>query len=122
MPEVNADPDSLLAHASQLEKDYDWGEAAALYDKASSLTGGEDWLAFGRIREGRAKALYMHSFQAENSTDFLERLALSRAEYLKAKDAFLKVGKEVSLPWVLRCDAMVAYIDYWKSTSVDEKK
>jgi len=122
MSKTGTDLEDLLAQAADQEREYNWGEAAALYDSASRVSTCQDSLSAGRFREARARALFHYSFQAEDRGDFLNRLEITRNELLEAKNALDKPDNVISLPMSRRCDALIAYIHYWLSDSVDEKK
>lgn len=121
MAEEMIDLEAVIRRAKGQEKEYDWGEAATLYEEASLIVDQKDGFRQSQVIEARAKALYRFSFQAENSADFSKRMSESRAEYDRAKGGYQKLARSGPSPWSLRCEAMLTYIDYWTSTDVAEK-
>lgn len=122
MSEANADLESILARAEGREKEYDWREAASIYDRALGLIRDGDSRNSGRVREARARALFQHAFQAAKHEEFIERLDAASTEYSKAKEVYSSPLKNAWTPGALRCDGMIAYLGFWQSSKADEKR
>jgi len=114
--------DAFLSQAIEREKVYDWLGAVEVYEKALSSVSEIDCLKMGQIQEKTGYAFYRAAMQAESQEEFRERMRLAVANYEKAKEFYGGLSETGKTPWMLRCDAMIAYIGYWLTSEVSEKK
>jgi len=111
----------ILGKAKEEEARYEWLKAADHYRKALTAVAETDLLRKGEISEKLAYAVYKAAFQAENSTEFKERMQQSVQEYEKAKQFYAK-GVESKTPQAFRCDAMIALARHWIAVEASERK
>jgi hypothetical protein len=121
MLESREDMESLLKHARELERKFDWDRAAADYRKASRTADLGNPLRMGQLREAGAYAAFRFAFQAEKSEDFVERLETAASEFGNAKKIYAEMDNRASLPWTLRCEAMKSLIAGWSSAQTQER-
>jgi hypothetical protein len=114
--------EQTLSKAAEREKEYDWLRAAEFYKKALDSVAETDFSNMGRIQERIGYALYRTAIQAESREEFRERMLRAIASYEKAKEFYGRVGETKKKPWMLRCNAMIAYVGYWLASEVSEKK
>jgi hypothetical protein len=122
MVEEEVDLESLLVHANEREKEFDWRTAAEAYSKAMGLLPPKDLLRAGNVEEASAHALYRYAFQAETNEEFKARVGKAVEQYGKAKEAYSKLDEKETIPWSLRCDAMRAYLLFWPEADSAEKR
>src|SRR5437879_191090 len=107
-----------LASAGILEKKYDWEDAENPYKKSSaSEINDTGQSCIGSERRGYA--LHKLAMQSKNPTDFLRRIRDARTAY---QEAGLLFKKERFSAESLRCDAIVAYLEFWETSSAPRKK
>jgi len=106
----------VVAQAGEKEKDYHWLEAIELYNQALRV------IEKGEIQEKVGYAFYRAAMQAESVDEFRERMRQAVANYEKAKEFYGRLNDPGKVPWMLRCDAMIAYVGYWLAPKVPEKK
>jgi len=114
--------ESILGQIGQQEKEYDWLEAAESYKKALILVRERDFLKLAEIHERLGYAFYRAAMQAENQEEFRGRMRQAVANYEKAKEFYEHLSESVKMARMLRCDAMIAYVGYWLSSDVPEKR
>jgi len=112
----------FVAQAKEKEKNYYWLEAADLYNEALQVVEKGEFLRKGEIQEKVGYAFYRAAMQAENVDEFRERMRQAAANYVKAKELYGMVGEQGKTPRMLCCDAMVAYVGYWITSEIPEKK
>jgi tetratricopeptide (TPR) repeat protein len=114
--------EDILNHAERLEKDYDWLRAAECYEKALKLLPEDDLSGRGETHEWLGYAFYRATFQAESCDQFKQRLHQAIADYEKAREHYQRVNEPKKAGRVLRCQAMIAYLSFWLTSDVPEKK
>jgi hypothetical protein len=114
--------EEILHQAEQLEKEYDWLGATALYEKALNLLPQDDFSKRGEIHERLGYAFYRFAFQAESKDEFRERLRQSTVAYEKAAGCYGKLNEPLKTARKSRCNAMITYIGYWLASEAPEKK
>jgi len=114
--------DVILSQGGEREKAYDWLGAVELYEKALGSISAMDLLKLGQVQERIGHAFYRAAMQAESVDEFRERMRLAVADYERAKEYYGKMSESSKTPRMLRCDAMVAFLTYWLSVEVPEKK
>jgi hypothetical protein len=114
--------EEILHQAEQLEKEYDWLRAAESYKKALNLLSEDDFSRKGEVTERFGYAFYRAAFQAENRDEFRERMGQSVANYQKARELYGGLNAQVKASRTFRCDAMIAFADYWLASQASEKK
>jgi len=107
-----------LASAGSDEKKYDWQEAENSYKKAlaSDMT---DTSESCITSENRGYALFKLAMQSKKSTEFLQRIREARTAY---REAGLLFKKERLKAESFRCDAKVAYLEFWETSNAPRKK
>jgi hypothetical protein len=111
-----------LDHAKQLEKDYDWLGAVESYEKALGLVPEQDFLKKGEIFERLGYAHFNAAFQAESQEEFKHRMRQAVGDYEGAAGSYEKLGEPRKMPGPLRCNAKIAYVNYWLATEVSERR
>jgi hypothetical protein len=114
--------ESILGQIGEQEKEYDWLGAAESYKKTLILVPGRDFLKLGEIHERLGCAFYWAAMQAESQEEFKDRMCKAVAGYEKAKGFYERMSEQGKTPRMLRCDAMIAFIDYWLASKVPERK
>jgi tetratricopeptide (TPR) repeat protein len=114
--------DVILSQGGEREKAYDWLGAVEFYEKASGLVPETGFFKLGQVQERVGYAFYRAGMQAESVDEFGERIRLAVTSYEKAKEYYGKMSESSKTPRMLRCDAMVAFLAYWLSVEVPEKK
>jgi len=114
--------ENAMGKAGELEKNYDWLGAVKFYEKALGLVLKSDFLKIGEIQEKIGYALYRTAMQAESVNQFRNRMRRAIAGYERAKEVYGKLSGQRKTPWMLRCGAMIAYMGYWLTSEVPEKK
>ncbi len=114
--------ESILSQIGQQEKEYDWLGAAESYKKALVLVPKQDFLKLGEIHERLGYAFYRAAMQAESQEEFKNRMCQGVANYERANEFYEHLSESARMARMLRCDAMIAYVDYWLSSDVPEKK
>jgi hypothetical protein len=103
----------LLKQAGEREKVYDWLGAGKVYEKALSSMPESDCLKMGRIKERIGYDFYRAAMQAENRSEFVEKISLAIANHKKAKEIYVEMSDSSKTPKALRCDAMIALLNSW---------
>lgn len=117
------DVEQILSLAREKEKKYDWLGAVEVYEKVLKSAPEIDCLKMGQIQEKTGYAFYRAAMQAESHEEFRERMRQAVADYDRAKEFYGKLNRQDRLsPWMLRCDAVTAYLGYWLNSNVSEKK
>jgi hypothetical protein len=114
--------ESILGQVGKQEKEYDWLGAAKSYNKALVLVQEQDFSKLGDMHERLSYAFYKAAMQAESQAEFKDRMRQAAADYEKAKEFYGHLSEPVKTARMLRCDAMKAYVGYWLSSEVPEKK
>lgn len=122
MPEGRVDRESLLSHARELEKKYDWLGAAETYEKVLGLVPEEDSMRAGDVLERKAYALRKAAFQSDSNDQFRDRISMSIECYREAAESFGKAGVQESAGKRLRGDGMAKYLGFWHASKSEEKK
>jgi len=112
----------ILSHAREKEREYDWLAAVGFYKKVLGLVSEMDLLRMGQVQERVGHAFYRAAMQAEGVEQFRDRILQAVANYEKAKEFYGRLSEPRKTPWMLRCDAMIAYLGYWLTPEVPEKK
>ncbi len=114
--------ENILHQAEHLEKEYEWLRAAESYDEAMKLLPEDDSSRLGETCERLGYALYRAAMQAESLDGFRERIREVSANYGKAKKFYERLGDVEKRARTLRCEAMIAFMEYWLATEASEKK
>lgn len=112
----------LVDHAVEQEKRWNWLGASESYEKALKQTPDGDHQRTGDILERRAYAFHKAALQADTHEQFEERTKEAIECYTKAKRAYEGTSEPVAPGRKSRCDAMLAYLDYWLAGNCVEKK
>src|SRR5213083_3510748 len=104
--------EEYLAIAASYEKKYDWEEAENSYKKAL-VADINDTSQSCIVSERRGHALHKLAMQSKNSTDFLRKIREARTAY---QEAGLLFKKERLRAEFFRCDAKVAYLEFWETS------
>jgi KaiC/GvpD/RAD55 family RecA-like ATPase len=113
---------AILDQVHEQEIEYDWLGAIRSLKKALSLIPERDVSGTGEIYERLGRAFYHAAMQAESIGEFETRCAQSIDDYEKAKELYGKEANSGKRPWMLRCDAIIAYLKHWLTPEVREKE
>ncbi len=113
---------AILDRAAEQERRYEWSDAILSYSQALSLVPEQEFFRKGEISERSAYASYQAAMQGDNVDEFRDRIRKALADYSCAKEFYSKLDEPTGRPRILRCDAMVAYMDHWIASEVPEKK
>ncbi len=114
--------EQILGKAAEREREYDWLGAAEFYHRAIGLMAEQDFLKIGDVYDRLGYALYRAAMQAENVDQFRSRIGQAITSYRQAKESYEKSSEPRKTARALRCDAVIAYLGYWLSSEVPEKK
>jgi hypothetical protein len=114
--------EEILNEAKRLENEYEWLKAAESYEKALKLLPEDDFSGKCETYERLGHALYRAAFQVESNDEFRQRLRQAIADYETAREHYQKLNDPTKTGRTLRCDAMIAYVDYWLASETSEKK
>jgi hypothetical protein len=114
--------EAILSGAERKEKEYDWLEAADSYKKALGLMSEQDSSRMSEVHERLGYAFYRFAFQAESNDEFRQRLHQSILSYEKTGELCGRIDESVKMPRMLRCDAMITYLNHWLAVEAGEKK
>jgi hypothetical protein len=114
--------EEILHHAERLEKEYDWLGVSESYEKALNLLGEDDFPRKGEVHERQGYALIRFAFQAESNDEFRQRLHQSILSYEKTKELYGRSNESTKMPRMLRCDAVIAYLNHWLAVEASERK
>ncbi len=108
----------VLSKAEELEKKYDWVEAAEFYEQALRAVRKRDLSKSGEIQERISYCLYRGAFQSETQKEFKSRMLEAVRAYEKAAEAY----EEVEHARGLYCNAMAFYTNSWTLIDAFRKK
>ncbi len=109
--------ESLLNKAKELEKKYEWLQAAEIYKKASFLAvDEEDVLKAADLTERRGFCCYKASMQAESNVEFRRILKSSILAYEKESKLLEGVENEEGKVKRIHADALTSYARSWYET------
>ncbi len=111
--------EQILARAREQERDYDWLGGSGSYKKASDLISEQDLAKKADFQERLGYAMYRAAMQADRVDEFRERMRGAVAGYERAEEFYGRLGEQGRR---LRCDAMIAYLGFWLTEAVAEKK
>ncbi|MEJ2242191.1 MAG: hypothetical protein P8Y18_08625, partial [Candidatus Bathyarchaeota archaeon] len=94
----------LLENAKGLEKNYDWLQAAKIYEKVCDIDK-KSILNLAKYHEKMGYCLFRFAFQSEINKQFTQRMLQSANSYSKAGEFFQKISTDNSLAKALRCQA-----------------
>jgi hypothetical protein len=114
--------EQIVHQAEQSEKEYDWSGAAESYEKALNLLPENDFSRMGQIHERLGYALYRAAMQAENLDEFRKRMHEAITDHEKAKKSYERSSDVQAKASILRCEAMIAFMNYWLAGEACEKK
>ncbi len=117
---LSAEP--ILAHVREQEREYDWLGAAESYKRGLALVSRDDLSLIGELHERSGCALYRAALQAESVEAFRERIRQAIADHERAREFYGGQSEPGRTARTLRCDAMIAYLGYWVTSEVPEKK
>jgi len=112
----------FLSQAEEKERIYDWLGAAEFYKKALNLVSETDSFKMGQVQERIGYAFYRAAMQAESVDEFKERMRHAVASYEKAREFYGRLSDSVNTSRMLRCGSMIAYMGYWLTPDVPEKR
>jgi hypothetical protein len=115
-------PESLLGHAKEQERRYDWQGAVATYSNLLSLISKDDVQGIGTIKESTANASYCAAFQSDSLQEFRTGVDKASEDYQKAVDSFMESREGKVNPRMIRCQAMIEFISFWRSEKGPDKR
>jgi hypothetical protein len=113
---------SIVDQALEHEKKYMWHEAAESYEKALGILPKKDLSHIGDVYERLGRALFKSALQAENNNKFKTGCTEAVENYKKAKSSFTEANCTRNAPRILRCSAMIAYLNFWLTNCASERK
>jgi hypothetical protein len=119
---VSASVDEILGEATKFEKEYEWLQASEFYGQALGMVDEVDYLKKGEIQEKKGYSLHRAAFQAESRDEFLEKIRQSIMAYTKAEELFDKSKYEHKEAWMLRCNAIAKYLEFWLTSDPGERR
>ena len=114
--------EEILHQAEDLARRYEWLGAAGSYEKALSLLSDSDFSRKADVYDRLGYAFYRAAFQAESNDVFRERMGQAILSVEKAEEFYGKTAEPGKTGRILRCDAMIAFIGFWLSSEVHERK
>lgn len=114
--------ESIVDQAMEYEKKCAWREAADSYAKALGILPKNDLSHIGNVYERLGQALFQSALQAENNSRFKTECAEAVENYKKAKSFFTEANCARNAPRILRCSAIIAYLDFWRAECASERK
>ncbi len=118
MPESFSAIENLLAEASRKTGEYEWMEAAVLYDQALKLVV-DDISEKARISVSQAKCYFQGAFQAETRDSFKNRMSQAQTVYEKARHLYRDARLEQR---AILSEARIIFAEYWVRDSSDERR
>ncbi len=113
---------SFVDEAIEHEGNHDWSKAAGSYDKALKNSDQLRPLQVGEILEQKAYSSHRAAMQAENGDQFENRVRGAIECYQKALQAYEGASEPESPGRKHRCNAMMAYLNYWLADNPADKK
>jgi len=117
-----AEAEGILGKAKELEKDYGWVEATALYEQALPMVGKRDFLRKGVVQERIGYCLHRGAFQAETPEQFRSRMLKAVEAYGRAHGFYEKLMGEQKIARMFRCRAVAKYLEHWLTSDPSEKR
>jgi tetratricopeptide (TPR) repeat protein len=114
--------EEILHQAKEQEKKYDWLGAAESYNNALRLVPEQDFSRRGEICERLGQARYRAAFQAESQEGFRDMMNYSVVDYGHAVEFYGKLAGSIARNKVLRCNAMIAYGNFWSAAEVSDRR
>ena len=111
----------LLEKAKESEKNYDWFQAAKIYEKACDIDK-KNILNLANFHEKKGYCLFRFAFQAETNKQFTQRMLQSADSYSKAGELFQKISTDNSLAKAVRCQAKRANTFLWIENNPQNKR
>ena len=102
----------LLEKTKELEKRYDWLDAADFYEQAYSLVS-EDFLKAAELQERIGFCFFKAARQADTNDIFRDRMDLAVKAYNKSAELLQSVEKNGKLARISHAKALVAYASSW---------
>ncbi len=112
----------ILSLARAEERKHGWLAAAGYYAMAASAVSAEDRFELAGVFESEGYASFCSAMQAENSEEFKTRSIRAIKCYEKASQHYLKSEKPRQKPRMIRCTAMIAYINHWLESNAARKR
>lgn len=122
MPEEGRTEKQLLDHAKELEKNFDWMSAAKTYEALLKVIPQSELDRLGEVLEALGYARYRYAMQSSTPDEFKGRIERARKSYTESREFYEKAGDEKAECEMRRCDAWVAFLDYWVSDSPPKKR
>ena len=114
---------SLLNKTQELEKRYEWLQAAEIYQKASPIAlKNNDLLKVAELDELIGFCYFRAAFQAQNNIEFKDRLKLAIQAYDKESRILNEAKVENKQVRIKKAEAWIIYIRSWLETSALKRK
>src|SRR5690348_4539961 len=110
----------ILEQAKRYETEYNWVEAAELYERAANALSVDESFQKGELFEKTGYAHYKAALQGETVDDFVERIRSAISAYEKAREFY--AGARSRQPEMLRSSAMVSFLSLWLAPSPTERR
>ena len=105
--------EAILSETAELERTYEWLEAADLYGQALSVVDEKDFIKKGEIQEKIGYCFFHAAFQSEAHEEFLRRIRSAFEAYEKAAGFFERLVDPKSQALMNCCKAVVSYYKCW---------
>jgi len=112
----------ILRGAQTREGTYDWLEAIDCYKKAEIAVSPESYFELANVFEKLGYAHHRLAMQSGNNDEFRARSSKAIDYYKKASQHYLKLEEPNQKLRMIRCKAMIAYINYWLASGVVNRK
>lgn len=101
---------------------YDWLGVAESYRHALSKMPGQDLSSIARIHESLSYSLYRFAMQADDKNQFASRCREAIESYRNARKTYDRCTEPQRAGCLLRCEAMVKYLNFWLSNRLPERR
>ena len=114
--------ETFLNEAKTKEREHNWLGAIDCYIMAESMLSSKNPFRSARIFENLGYAYYRLAMQSGSNDEFRARSSRAIENYEIASRCYSKPDLPAQKPRMLRCKAMIAYINYWLVSGAGNKK
>ncbi len=114
--------EEIFSKAKALEQEYNWLEAADLYEQALLAVETNDFLKKGEIEERIGLCFHRAAFQAESKEELRKGIQQAIEAYEKAHGFYEKSFHKQKVARMFRCKAIAKYLGYWLTSVPSEKR
>jgi hypothetical protein len=110
----------ILERAKRCEAEYNWPEAAALYEKTLAGPSSDNAFQAGDLSEKAGHAYYKAALQVGTRDAFDDKIRSAISSYNRAGEFYARAGSD--RPRELRSRAMVAFLNLWIAPKPSERR